>query len=231
MSGPAPLERADDAMWSWPGADGAAWSRAAWRGRTHPVEVFAGPYNLAGHTFTVRGDPTALVEVAAGDAPLLIAPGALLWRDPGLEAVPEPGRPDRHALRPLLVRGPGHLACAAARPGQVFMLYLPAGTAIDVATDRWLCAAGLSHGPAGVGADFSLERFQAGESDGLLLVYAAGSAYELMLEPGESLLLALGALLYRKPGLEIAPPAHTPPGLGRCAGPGLLAVQTAGGGL
>jgi hypothetical protein len=193
-------------------------------GRAHPVEVFTGPFIHKGHTFAVRGRGAPVAEVrCSGPAPILVPVARLLWRERGLTIIP-------HDHPPLLeCSGSGHFACAASTPGCVFMLYLPAGECIEVVKDRWLCAAGLHDEPVWGNTDLQLDRFQADDGDGLLLLHGVGNAYEVMLERGESLQIVHWALLYKERGLQVQRVPGAGGALLRCGGPGLIAVQTGGG--
>ena len=199
------------------------------------MEVFTGPYCLAGHTFAVRGGTAHVAEVCCRNGqPLLFAPRTLLWRDAELRMAPA-SIATNHGGEPgicVSVTGSGRLACTPSEPGQVFMLYLPPDRSISVRPDRWLCAAALHRQPQHADTGIHLDRFESAGEEGLLLVWAAGSAYELMLEADDVLHLHPSALLYAANEVGIAQPdprtySAAPSGsFLRCTGPGLLAVQT-----
>jgi uncharacterized protein (AIM24 family) len=220
-----------DRLWTI-GGEVRHWVSSAWEARARPAEAFAGPYSLAGHTVEIRGRGTRVAEVSCeGVQPLLIASGTLLWREPGLAIAPDPSCAGESGVG-LEVTGQGRLACASPVPGWVFMLYLPGDRSIMVQPDRWLCAAGLRRQPVRLEAGTWMDRFYPLSDEGLLLLWAAGNTYELMLEAGETLLLHPGSLLYKAEEVAVAQadggdssPALPTHAL-RCTGPGLLAVQT-----
>ena len=153
--------------------------------------------------------PVAEMRLDAADS-VYFTHYALLHAEPGVELdlmrLPD-GWQRSLAGRPVQImtaRGPGHLALSADEPGETIAVPLRPGHSIDVAEHRFLAAtANVTYGwrPAGIWFQTKHEkmtemhypmggryfdRFEAGETPGLLLLHAPGSTFSRDLADGET---------------------------------------------
>lgn len=208
------------------------WSRAV------PIEIFTGPYTFCDHTFEVLGTRAPILSVELGGATPMVFPlRTLLWHTPrvrlGLGSGYDRHIPGERQDAPARAWGEGQVAISPGAPGKVFMLYLPPEATITMLSRQLLCAVAVTTARQEPIAGMDRTSFSAGVEPGLLILVVQGDAFELMLDPAESMIVQVQAVLYNEPQMDLQPllpvddPA-SPISLLRCAGPGLIALQTAG---
>jgi uncharacterized protein (AIM24 family) len=185
----------------------------------------------------------------------------LLWTEPGvrMDTMPLSGGWGRmYAGMPLVMMraaGPGHIAFSHDDPGETVAIPLAAGQAVDVREHRFLVATGNvayqwldsgiwyttssgdeteTHWPLGRFVD----RFQATEGPGLLLLHAPGNVFVRDLQQGQAICVQPSALMYKDPSVGMQLHLEYPGGaIGwgtytsrtiwlRMWGPGRVAVQS-----
>ena len=202
------------------------------------LDLFLGPYTFGAHVFSVGGGAMPVAEVQlAGPQPVLFSAQSLLWRQPGLPISPGPARPRSVTGEPVgalaEIAGAGRAAFAARQAGRAFMLFLPPRQGIDVRGCRFLCGVGLTYAELPGAEPFTLERFSAGESPGLLVLQAAGEVFEVLLRTDDACDLSSHAILYKDTSVRLQRAAAAPSSDAetvpvRCLGPGVLAIETGG---
>jgi uncharacterized protein (AIM24 family) len=205
--------------------------------------------------------PVADFNLAAGDG-LYFAHHLLLWKDDQaqISAMSLAKAWKRlFAGMPLVMTqaaGPGRIAFSKDRPGEIFALPLPAGSAIDVREHVFMIAtsqvaydwfnSGIwfetredkdteTHYPIGM----FLDRFTAGAAHGLLLLHGAGNVFVRNLGPGQSILIKPTSLLFKDTTVRMHLHIEQPGGTWRTwrswgdryfwlrlIGPGRVAVQS-----
>ena len=165
--------------------------------------------------------PVADVELAAGDR-VYFTHHLLLWKDTRVvvETMPLKGGWQRlFAGLPLIMTqafGPGHIAFSRDEPGEMIAIPLHPGQTIDVREHVFMVATGSvqydwfntdiwfqtqqnsddgpeTHYPIGM----YMDRFQAGQQPGLLILHGAGNVFVRTLQPGQTILIKPTALLYK----------------------------------
>jgi uncharacterized protein (AIM24 family) len=127
-------------------------------------------------------------------------------------------------------QGPGHIAFSRDAPGEMIVLPLQPGQAVDVREHLFLVATsnvtydwfqtGIwfttrngdeteTHYPLGM----FLDRFTAPQAPGLLLLHAAGNAFIRYLEPGQTILVQPTALLFKDPTVQMQLHIEQPAGV------------------
>jgi uncharacterized protein (AIM24 family) len=205
--------------------------------------------------------PVADMNLAPGDS-VYFSHHVLLWKDPqvNMTAMPLAGGLKRlFAGMPLIMtqaQGPGHIAFSKDAPGELIPVPLQPGQSLDVREHIFLAATsnvqyewfntGIwfqtrngndseTHYPVGM----FMDRFQAPESPGLLLLHTSGNTLVRELAPGQTILVKPTALVYKDPAvgmqLHFESPAAQFVGWGswsnrylwlRLFGPGRVALQS-----
>ncbi len=171
--------------------------------------------------------PVADMNLAAGDS-VYFSHHVLLWRDPQINVtvMSLAGAWKRiFAGMPLVMtqaQGPGHIAFSQDAPGELVALPLQPGQSVDVKEHLFLTATGNvtydwfstniwfqtrkgndneteTHYPIGM----FMDRFQAPQSPGLLLLHAAGNVFVRDLKPYETILVKPTALVFKDPSVQM----------------------------
>jgi uncharacterized protein (AIM24 family) len=206
--------------------------------------------------------PVADMNLAAGDW-VYFSHHVLLWMDTQVKvtAMSLKGAWKRMlAGMPLIMtqaQGPGHIAFSRDTPGEMISLPLQPGMAIDVREHLFMVATGAvtydwfqsniwfttkegdeteTHYPLGM----LLDRFQAPQAPGLLLLHASGNVFVRTLAPGQTILVKPTALLFKDTTVGMQLHIERPAGTWRSwrswgdrylwlrlHGPGRVAVQSA----
>jgi uncharacterized protein (AIM24 family) len=145
-----------------------------------------------------------------------------------------------HAV--IEARGPGRIAVTRDASGEAVVLPLQPGFEVDVRGHAFLAAsrnvsydfirieklASLFHGGPGM----YLDRFVAGNTDGLLLLHGNGNVFQRSLGDGETILVEPGGFLYKDSSVTVHPePVQASTGLrqanwAKLTGPGRVGVQS-----
>ena len=206
--------------------------------------------------------PVADMNLALGDS-VYFSHHILLWKDPAVDikAMSLKGAWSRvFAGLPLIMteaHGPGHIAFSRDEPGEMIALPLNPGQAVDVREHVFMVATGsVAYDwfqtniwfQTGTGDDREtnyplgqfMDRFQAAQGPGLLLLHGAGNVFVRQLAPGQAILIKPTSLLYKDPSVNMHLHIEHPGGTWRSwrswgerylwlrlIGPGRVAVQSA----
>jgi uncharacterized protein (AIM24 family) len=149
-----------------------------------------------------------------------------------------PGMP--HAV--IEARGPGRIAVTRDASGEVVVLPMHPGVETDIRGHAFLAAsrnvtydfiridklASMLHGGPGM----YLDRFVAGDTQGLLLLHGFGNVFQRRLDAGEKILVEPGGLLYKDAPATIRPvPVQSGAGYrhsnwAELTGPGRVGIQS-----
>jgi len=169
--------------------------------------------------------PVADMSLAPEDS-VYFAHHVLLWMDTQVKVSGmslKGGWKRLMAGLPLIMtqaQGPGHIAFSRDRSGEMIVLPIQPGQAIDVKEHLFLVAtshvtydwfqSGIwfttksgddteTHYPLGM----YMDRFTAPQQPGLLLLHAGGNAFVRMLAPGQTILVKPTALLFKDPSVRM----------------------------
>ena len=177
--------------------------------------------------FQIEGKyvPVADVKLAGSDS-VYFTHHVLLWKDPQVNIVTMSlaGAWKRmFAGMPLIMtqsQGQGHIAFSRDAPGEMIALPLQPGQTVDVrehlfmvatnsvvydwfATNIWYMTRSgdekETHHPVGM----YMDRFQAPQSPGLLLLHAAGNVFVRELAPMQHILVKPSALIFKDPTVQM----------------------------
>ena len=165
--------------------------------------------------------PTADMRLG-GDDSVYFSHNRLLWTEPSVNLSPvRMATPWNRVLSgmPLVMmqaHGPGHIAFSDNEPGEIVIVPLQHGQAVDVREHRFLVATGNigfewyssgiwyttrngdeteTHYPLGT----AIDRFTATQEPGLLLLHAPGNSFVRDLQLNEVICIQPSALLYKDP--------------------------------
>jgi uncharacterized protein (AIM24 family) len=169
--------------------------------------------------------PVADVNLSGSDS-VYFAHHVLLWKDPhvNITTMSLAGAWKRmFAGLPLIMteaHGPGHIAFSRDAPGEMIALPLQPGQEVDVKEHLFMVATGQvaydwfqtniwfttrsgdereTHYPIGM----FMDRFQAPQTPGLLLLHAAGNVFVRELAPGQHILVKPTALIFKDPAVQM----------------------------
>jgi len=172
----------------------------------------------------------ALVPVAdfrlAGQDSVYFAHHVLLWKDTAVEigVMPLKGAWKRLLSgMPLIMteaHGQGHIAFSRDAPGELIALPLQAGQSVDVREHLFMVATReVAYGWFDPGIWFTtkngddtethyplgmlMDRFNAPDKPGLLLLHAAGDVFVRHLEPGQSILVKPSSLIFKDQAVDM----------------------------
>jgi len=206
--------------------------------------------------------PVADMNLAGGDR-VYFSHHVLLWMDTQVKVS---GMSLKGAWKRLMAgmplimtqaEGPGRIAFSRDAPGELIALPLQRGQSVDVREHLFMVATGAvtydwfpsniwfttqegneteTHYPLGM----MLDRFQAPETPGLLLLHAGGNVFVRTLGPSETILIKPTAFLFKDPSVHMRLHIERPSGTWRSwrswgdryfwlrlHGPGRVAVQSA----
>ncbi|HZU12724.1 MAG TPA: AIM24 family protein [Chloroflexota bacterium] len=173
-----------------------------------------GTAQAPGVTYSIQGDLVPVLTCQLdGSIPIYFEHHVVLWKDPGLEI-------GMHAVKGALkrmvagmqvfmteARGPGEVAFSRDGVGHVFPLHLQPGQAVLAREHQFLAATGhVEYSVSrvkGVGSmlfgssGFFVDRFQAGQQEGVLWLHGFGNVFEKTLAAGEQFDVEPGGWVYR----------------------------------
>jgi uncharacterized protein (AIM24 family) len=169
--------------------------------------------------------PVADMKLAPEDH-VYFAHHVLLWKDPqvNVTTMPLKGAWKRvFAGLPLIMtqaHGPGHIAFSKDDPGELIPVALQPGESVDVREHMFLAATGNvaydwfqtgvwfktqsgndseTHYPVGM----FMDRFEAPQTPGLLLLHAGGNVFVRHLAPGQTILVKPTSLIFKDPSVQM----------------------------
>ncbi len=167
--------------------------------------------------------PVADVNLGPGDS-VFFEHHVMLWKDEqvAMSVMSAPGGAQRLlADLPFVLsvaHGPGRISFSRDSPGELVVLPVDAGVELDVREHAMIVAtAGLTYSfeklpglkaTLSVGSGMYLERFQGGQSGGLLLLHGYGNVFERTLDTGESIQVEPGGFLYKDAAVGMEPVTH-----------------------
>jgi uncharacterized protein (AIM24 family) len=203
-------------------------------------------------TCQVEGEIVPVAEISLGPRDwVYFEHHVMLWKDEGvaMSVMPLQGGIKRaFAGMPFVVsiaQGPGRIAFSRDATGEVVVLPIWPGQEIDVREHAFLLAShsiaysfvrvkGLRNILFG-GQGAFMDRFVAGNEQGLLLLHGYGNVFERNLAQGESILLEPGAFLYKDASVQLNVETQqlttglfggTGMNLARMTGPGRIGIQS-----
>jgi uncharacterized protein (AIM24 family) len=206
-------------------------------------------FRVADTTCQIAGEvvPVAEFTLAAGDA-VFFEQRTLLWKEREVTLAGKtlgPSRKRTVAGLPYAVieaRGPGRVAVSRDSSGGVVVLPLSPGVELDARGHAFLAAtvnvsydfiqveklASVLHGGPGM----YLDRFEASQTPGLLLLHGYGNAFQRRLGDGEKILVEPGGFLYKDSSVTMNPARMQAGGSfgqrnwAELAGPGRVGIQS-----
>jgi uncharacterized protein (AIM24 family) len=170
-------------------------------------------YHIAGELV-----PVLAVDLMAGQS-VYFEHHILLWKEPSLQFQVRPlaGMVKRliAGMELLIVEavGPGQVAFSRDGVGHVFPVVLAPGQEIDVREHQFLAATGSVdftwqrvQGVANMlfgGTGFFVDKFRAGEAEGVVWLHGHGNVFEKTLAPGEQFDVEPGGWLYKDPSVRM----------------------------
>jgi uncharacterized protein (AIM24 family) len=171
--------------------------------------------------------PVADFKLAEGDG-VYFAHHLMLWKDDAAEVTAmklKGGWKRMMAGLPLVMTqamGPGRIAFSKDKPGELIVIPMDRGQAMDVREHVFMVAthsvaydwfnSGIwfttqssdgkereTHYPVGM----FMDRFTAGDAPGLLLLHGAGNVFVRDLQPGQTILIKPTALLFKSPTVRM----------------------------
>ncbi len=172
------------------------------------------PIRVGDATIRVEGELVPVVDIELGPrTTVYFEHHILLWKQPqvrlGFMGLQNAGKRFFAGLQIFIstAQGPGNIAMSREAPGQVVALQLKPGQAVDVREHQFLCATNSiaydfywQQGLANVFFSRSglfIDRFQAANEPGALLLHGYGNVFEKQLGPGEQLDVEPGAWLWK----------------------------------
>jgi uncharacterized protein (AIM24 family) len=174
----------------------------------------------AGLVYHIGGQlvPVLSVELQPGQS-VFFEHHILLWKDPSLQFGIRPlaGAVKRFfAGMDLLVaeaRGPGRIGFSRDGVGQVFPVHLRPGQELHVREHQFLAASGnvdytweFVQGISNIlfgGTGFFIDRFYAGQGEGVVWLHGHGNVFEKTLAPGEQFDVEPSGWLYKDPSVTL----------------------------
>ena len=209
-------------------------------------------FRFSNSTCQIEGEivPVAEIALGAGDW-VYFEHHVMLWKDESVAmSVMALGGGIKRAFAgmPFIItvaQGPGRIAFSRDATGELVVLPLHPGVELDVREHAFLLAShsigfsyvrikGLKNILFG-GQGMFMDRFVAGNEQGLLLLHGYGNVFERMLQPGESILLEPGAFLYKDASVTMQVETQklssglfggTGMNLARMTGPGRIGIQS-----
>jgi uncharacterized protein (AIM24 family) len=209
-------------------------------------------FRFGGSACQVEGEIVPVAEIALGQGDwVYFEHHVMLWKDPqvALSVMQLPGGARRMlAGMPFMVStalGPGRIAFSRDATGELVVLPLYPGWELDVREHAFLLAShsigysyirikGLRNVLFG-GQGMFMDRFVAGQEQGLLLLHGYGNVFERILQPGESVMLEPGGFLYKDASVTMNVETQqlttglfggTGMNLVRMTGPGRVGIQS-----
>jgi uncharacterized protein (AIM24 family) len=224
-----------------------ATSESGWRAAPRLREMTE--FRIGNITCQIAGQVMPVAEFTLGDEEaVFFEQHILLWKERlvTLAGTNLKGAGQRkirgmpHAV--IEARGPGRIAVTRDASGEAVVLPLRPGLEVDVRGHAFLAAsrnvtydfiridklASLFHGGPGM----YLDRFVAGDTDGLLLLHGNGNVFQRSLGDGETILVEPGGFLYKDSSVTIHPePVQASTGFrqanwAKLTGPGRVGVQS-----
>ncbi len=194
--------------------------------------------------------PVAEINLGQGDS-IFFEHHVMLWKDDNvpMTTMQLPGGLKRAlAGMPFIISvasGPGRIAFSRDATGELVVLPIHPGVELDVREHAFLLAShsigysytrvkGLKNILFG-GQGMFMDRFVAGNQQGLLLLHGYGNVFERTLQPGESILLEPGAFLYKDASVTMQVETQrlsagffggSGMNLARMTGPGRIGIQS-----
>ncbi len=187
-----------------------------------PVEL---PSNLPegeapGVRYKVSGELVPMLHVwLDGQVPVFFEHHVVLWKEPALDIVMHPlkGAFKRAvAGMPIFMteaRGPGEIAFSRDSAGHVFPLHLAPNHGIEVREHQFLAATGnLEYTFTRIkgigsmlmgGSGIFIDRFNAGEQEGVVWLHGYGNVFEKVLAAGEQIDIEPGGWIYRDQSVQM----------------------------
>jgi uncharacterized protein (AIM24 family) len=185
-----------------------------------PLHSQAQNAQAAGYTYHLAGQlvPVLAVDLLPGQS-VYFEHHILLWKEPSMQFGIRPltGMVKRmFSGMDLLVteaRGPGQIAFSRDGVGQIFALPLVPGQEVHVREHQFLAATqtvdytwernqGISNMLFG-GTGFFIDKFHAGQTEGVVWLHGHGNVFERVLAPGEQLDVEPGGWLYKDPSVRM----------------------------
>jgi uncharacterized protein (AIM24 family) len=223
-------------------------SESGWRAAPRLREMTE--FRIANITCQVAGQVVPVAEFTLADGDMIFfEQHTLLWKERTVSLTGKnlksagqrmitPGMP--HAV--IEARGPGRIAVTRDASGEVIVLPLHPEVETDVRGHAFLAAsqnvgydfvkidklASMLHGGPGM----YLDRFAAGETQGLLLLHGYGNVFQRRLGVGEKILIEPGGFLYKDSPVTInrvpvpAGAGFRHASLAELTGPGRVGIQS-----
>lgn len=177
-----------------------------------PTQVEAG--EAPGVRYRIQGELVPVLHCwLDGSIPVYFEHHVVLWKDPGLDIGI---RAMKGALKRMVAgmqvflteaRGPGEVAFSRDAAGHVFPIHLPPGQGILAREHQFLAATGhveysfsrvkgigsMMFGSSG----FFVDKFEAGNQEGVIWFHGYGNVFEKVLGPGEQIDVEPGGWVYR----------------------------------
>lgn len=190
---------------------------------SHPPELLptqARDAQAGGVTYHIAGElvPALAIDLQAGQS-VFFEHHILLWKDPALQFGVRPlaGMVKRMiaGMQLLIVeaQGPGQVAFSRDGVGHVFPVVLKPGQELHVREHQFLAATGnigftwervqgISNMLLG-GTGFFIDKFHAGDSEGVVWLHGHGNVFEKTLLEGEQFDVEPGGWLYKEPSVAM----------------------------
>lgn len=195
--------------------------------RSEPPQLLpttVGDGRAPGVYYRIEGELVPVLHIRLdGSVPVFFEHHVMLWKDPALAI----GVKGKGALKRMIAgmqlllteaRGPGQVAFSLDGAGHVFPLHLPPGAVIEVREHQYLAATGnLEYGFArqkGIknmmfgSTGFSVDRFAATQSEGVVWLHGYGNVFEKVLAPGEQIDVEPGSWVYRDESVRMDPQVY-----------------------
>jgi uncharacterized protein (AIM24 family) len=207
---------------------------------------------FAGITYHLDGElvPALTVEIQPGHS-VYFEHHILLWKEPSITIGI---RPMKGALKRMMAgiqifvteaTGTGQIAFSRDGAGHIFALHLEQGREVHVREHQFLAAThnidytfervkGAANMLFG-GTGFFIDKFKAGQGDGILWLHGYGNVFEKVLGPGEQIDIEPGGWLYKDTSvkmetniqrLSVGLLAGLNLVMNRFTGPGRVAIQS-----
>ena len=172
------------------------------------------PIQLGDMTIRVEGELVPVVDVELGrQQGIYFEHHILLWKQPnvtlGFMGMQNAGKRFFSGLQIFIstAQGPGNIAFSREAPGQIVALRLKPGQSVDVREHQFLLASTniqydfyWQQGLANIffsRTGLFIDRFVAGQGEGVVLLHGYGNVFEKTLGPGEVLDVEPGAWLWK----------------------------------
>ena len=175
---------------------------------------------FAGVTYHLDGElvPVLTVELSSS-ASVYFEHHILLWKHPGVSISI---KSMKGAMKRMMAgiqifvteaKGQGQIAFSRDGPGHIAAMHLIKGQELHVREHQFLAATGnvdytfeRVKGVANIlfgGTGFFIDKFRAGDTDGILWLHGYGNVFEKTLGAGEQIDIEPGGWLYKDPGVKM----------------------------